>query len=509
MPIARTRTVIVIGVTGQLVEVEADISAGLPGMAIVGLADTAVGEARDRARAAVSNSAEEWPNRRITVGLSPASLHKHGSSLDLAIAITVLAAAGKVPIESIGNLVIVGELGLDGRVRAIRGTLPAALAARSIGASLVVPLLNVREAELVPDLQVYAVADLRSLLALLRDPEHWTATEPTPESADHAGDMVHLPDLADVRGQPSARLGLELAAAGGHHVAMVGPPGIGKTLLAERLPGILPKLDDEAALEVTSIHSIAGRLSDCGDLIRHAPFVAPHHTASVAALIGGGSKVPKLGLISLAHHGVLFLDEAPEFDQSVLDSLRQPMESGSVVLSRAGFSALLPARFQLTLAANPCPCGGVDECSCTSLQRRRYLARLSGPLLDRIDIRLHLAKPTLAELVFGDGGSESSATVAERVLVARERALARLRGTPWRVNAAIPGAQLRRRWPLAHEAMKPIEDAFRSGRGTARGLDRVVRLAWTVADLVGHPAPTLSDVGTALLQRDADGRWAA
>lgn len=508
MAIARTRSAIVVGVSGQLVEVEADISAGLPAMSIVGLGDAAIGEARDRARAAVVNSCEEWPNRRITVGLSPASLHKHGSGLDLAIAVAVLAAAGKVPTDAIGGLVVVGELGLDGRVRSIRGVLPAALAARAAQAVLVVPIGNAAEAELVPDLVVKPVDSLACLLALLRDPEAWIPPERSAVDSRHANEHA-IPDLSEVRGQHGARFGLELAAAGGHHIAMLGPPGIGKTLLAERLPGILPRLDDEAALEVTSIHSIAGRLGSGGELIRCSPFVAPHHTASMASLVGGGSGTPRLGLISLAHRGVLFLDEAPEFDQAVLDALRQPMESGSVVVSRAGFSTELPARFLLTIAANPCPCGGGEDCSCSSTQRRRYLARLSGPLLDRVDIRLHLTRPTEAELAFDAAEGESSQVVAGRVLAARERSGRRLSGTPWRLNAQVPGAFLRRMWPLDRSAAEPLATAFESGRGSARGLDRVARLSWTVADLAGHARPNRTDVQTALLVRDAEGRWAA
>ncbi len=511
MPLARTRSVIVIGVAGQLVEVEADISPGLPAMAIVGLADTAVAEARDRARAAVVNSGEDWPNRRITVGLSPASLHKHGSALDLAIAIAVLGAAGKIPIDALADLVVVGELGLDGRVRSVRGALAMALAARDVGCAIVVPASNYQEAALVPDLGVHAVANLAGLVGLLRGEILTGAPDTTPTLTPSEAGSV--PDLSDVRGQVAARFGLELAAAGGHHISMLGPPGIGKTLLAERLPGILPALSGEAAVEVTAVHSIAGRLAEGQGLISRAPFIAPHHTASVAAVVGGGSGLPKLGLVSLAHHGVLFLDEAPEFAQSVLDALRLPLESGEIVVSRSGFNVRLPARFQLVLAANPCPCGlagsMVAICQCSSLQRRRYLARLSGPLLDRIDVRLQLAAPTLAELRGIEGTVESSSVVAARVALARHRSERRLQGLPWRTNAEVPTTELRKRWPLPADVVASAEEAFETGHGSARGLDRVVRLAWTVADLAGHQSPTALDVETALLQRTGRGRWAA
>jgi magnesium chelatase family protein len=514
MPLARTNTVIVVGVAGQLVEVEADISAGLPGMAIVGLADTAVGEARDRARSAVINSGHEWPNRRITVGLSPAAIHKRGSALDLAIAIAVLAAAGQVPVDELLDLVVVGELGLDGRVRPIRGALPIALAARDAGLGLILPRGNVREAKLVPDLAVRSVCNLAGLVALLRaGPCAHDDDDEADSDTSTDNESRSVPDLRDVRGHPDARFSLELAAAGAHHIAMVGPPGIGKTLLAERLPGILPPLSADASLVATSIHSIAGRLPESADLIRHPPFIAPHHTASLAALVGGGSGTPKLGLVSLAHNGVLFLDEAPEFDQSVLDALRQPLEAGEIVVSRSGFSLRLPARFQLVLAANPCPCGhaGAKDgiCTCSSLQRRRYLARLSGPLLDRIDVRLQLEAPTLAELRLLGGSPESSEIVAARVLAARERALRRLRDLPWHVNAEVPTTELRRLWPLPADVLAPAEAAFQNGRSSVRGLDRVVRLAWTVADLTGHDRPTAADVDTAVRQRDGHGKWAA
>jgi len=323
-----------------------------------------------------------------------------------------------------------------------------------------------------------------------------------------------VPDLGDVRGQHAARAALELAAAGGHHLAMTGTPGVGKTMLAERLPGLLPPLDEQAALEVTAIHSVAGRL-DGGRLITVPPFEAPHHTATHAAMVGGGSGVPRIGLVSLAHRGVLFLDEAPEFDSSALDALRQPLESGEMVVSRSAFSVRFPARFHLVLAMNPCPCGrggtatGAPSCSCTPVQRRRYLTRISGPLLDRVDLRVTLVAPTLADLEFGASTAESTGVVAARVLEARERAARRYVGTPWRVNADVPGPVVRRRFGLDAEARAPLDLALSRGMVSARGADRVVRVAWTVADLAGRDRPTRADVAAALLHRDAGPSWAA
>lgn len=505
MSLARAHGIVVSGVEGLVVGIEAYLAQGLPGMSIVGMGDTAVGEARDRVRAAVHTCGLPWPGeRRITVGLSPAAVHKRGASLDLGIAAAILAAQGHVPVRD--DVAAVGELALDGRVRPVRGVLVAALAAHRAGlTTLVVPAGQAPEARLVPALDVVGVGSLADFVAWLRG-EEYEVCEP---AAPDAPATRPVPDLVDVRGQLVARRALEVAAAGGHHIAFVGPPGVGKSMLAERLPGLLPQLEDELAVEVTAIHSAAGRLPPGAGLVRTPPYQAPHHTVTQAALIGGGSGAVRIGLVTLAHGGVLCLDEAAEFQRSVLDGLRQPLEAGVVTVSRSGFSLDLPARFQLVLAANPCPCGrfaGTGAgCGCAPQARRRYFSRLSGPLLDRIDLRVTLETPTAADLEFGQG--EPTATVADRVAAARERATRRLQGTPWQVNAHVPGPTLRRQYPPQPSAAALLRRDV-SGL-SARGADRVLRTAWTLADLAGHAQPTTDDVAGALGYREGSGLWAA
>lgn len=508
MTLARSHCVTLSGVVGHLVQVEVDVAMGVPGFTLTGLPDTALNEARDRVRAAVVNSGEAWPSRRVTVNLSPASLRKHGSGFDLALAATCLAAHERIPPDSLEEWVLLGELGLDGRVRAVRGVLPAVLAAVQAGFTKVgVPTTNAAEAALVPAARVLGIATLSDLLAHLRGTSvsEWVAPVPVDDAA------VDGPDLRDVAGQLHARQAIEIAAAGGHHLFLHGPPGAGKTLLAERLPGLLPPLDLAAQLEVTAIHSVAGELPADRPLITHPPFRAPHHTASAPALVGGGSGIARPGAVSLAHRGVLFLDEAPEFNRRSLDALREPLENGALSLSRAGGTVTYPARFQLVLAANPCPCGlaslGPVACTCSPFQRIRYLGRLSGPLLDRVDLRVPVQPVSRADL-FAAGTAEPTAAVRERVLQARERSSRRLTDTPWRANAEVPGPQLRRRFRPADGALQPLAEQLNRRSLTARGVDRVLRVAWTVADLAGVERPGPTEVAVALALRGEVPAWA-
>jgi magnesium chelatase family protein len=494
-----------VGMTGHLVEVEADLSIGLPAVVLTGLPDTALNEARDRVRAAVVNSGQHWPNRRITINLLPAPLPKQGSGFDLAIACALLAGAGDLPLAPLQDVVVLGELGLDGAVRPIRGVLPMVVAAARAGISrAVVPLGNAREATVVPGVTVRAVDSLHRLVAFVQGTGQLLDPPlPTPAPAPDG------PDLADVAGQAFGRRAIEVAAAGGHHLALIGPPGAGKTMLAERLPSLLPELDDAAALEVTALHSIAGVLPPDGQLVRRPPFQAPHHSATMAALVGGGPGLARPGALSLAHRGVLFLDEAPEFGTRALQALRQPLESGRVVLARARGSAEYPCRVQMVLAANPCPCAnpaGDQHCECPATARRRYLGRISGPLLDRIDIHIELKPMRAVELMSCEAVAESSAVVAGRVAKARAAAAARWFEAGWPTNAEVPGPELRRRpWRLPARDTELLRTGLDQGSLSARGFDRIIRLAWTIADLDGRDRPDEADVSEAAQLRTGQG----
>lgn len=507
MPVARSAAIALIGMRGEIVDIEVDLAGGIPAFHLIGLPDTALGEARDRVRSAAANSGCDLPNRKYTVNLSPAALPKHGSSFDLGIALAMLAAGGIVAPESVESVVHVGELGLDGRVRAVPGVLPAVLAAKRAGRTTVmVPAVAAAEAALVDGVRVVPVATLRTAAIW-----HGAAIEDAAPPDDVVAAPIAepeeaVPDLADVVGNEEAIRALTVAAAGGHHLFLLGPPGAGKTMLATRLPGILPELDAEAAIECASVRSLSGL--PVTSLTRRPPFEAPHHTASTPAIIGGGSGTIRPGAIARAAHGVLFLDEAPEFSRVALDALRQPLETGTITVQRANVTARFPANVQLVLAANPCPCGRLGEsgCSCTPMARRRYLGRLSGPLLDRVDLQLTVRRITAAGLRESAQapGRTTTAEAAAAVRAARAAAAQRLSGTPWSRNADVPGAWLRAsaRRP-ARSALALLDHALERGAITMRGYDRVLRTAWTLADLDGAASPGRAEIGEALGYRTA------
>lgn len=526
MGFARTCSVALVGVEGVVVEVQADLEPGVAAFTLVGLPDKSLSESRDRVRAAVVNSGTAWPSKKLTVGLSPASVPKGGSGFDLAVACAILGAAERIDPRVMVDLVMIGELGLDGRVRPVRGILPAVIAAADAGYDqVVVPECAAAEASLVPGVSVLGVRSLRQLIAVLADepvpdeePDDQSRPDPlmaglrVPGTGAATGmhvtgasplDLGH--DLSDVVGQRSARTAVEVAAAGGHHLFLEGPPGAGKTMLAERLPAILPALGRQESLEVTAVHSVAGLLPPGKPMIDTAPYCAPHHSATMQALVGGGHGIARPGAVSLSHRGVLFLDETPEFSGQALDALRQPLEAGHVVIARSAGVVRFPAKFLMVLAANPCPCGRFtladDFCECPPSVIRRYQARLSGPLLDRVDLRVQVDRVTRAELTGREGPGESTAVVADRVRAARERAAARLAGTPWRANSEVPGRELRSRWHAERGAMDEAERGLERGVLTARGLDRVLRVAWTIADLSAHSRPDATDVALALQLR--------
>ncbi|MCH4160477.1 MAG: YifB family Mg chelatase-like AAA ATPase [Bifidobacterium sp.] len=504
MGIGTAQSIGIVGLRSFIVQMQAFISPGLPHFSIIGLPDASINEARERVKSACAASGFPWPQTRVTVNLSPASLPKRGASHDLAIAVSVLAAGGMISAQHCNGMIALGELNLDGSVLPIHGILPMLMHGVECGITKAyIPVDNISEAELIPSIDIVGIQHLSELIVMLggtctlRESSAPALIAPPQRAASTISQIAsgaQSLDMCQVSGQETAKWALTVAAAGGHHLIMTGPPGSGKTMLAERLPTILPPLGEAEQLEVASVRSLCGTLSQYG-VSDIPPFEAPHHTASNASLVGGGGGLAQPGAITRAHHGVLFMDEALEFSPRVLQSLREPLETGMIALARSQGTTIYPARFQLIMAANPCPCGfsygTAERCTCSSRERRRYWNRLSGPILDRIDIQTEvLDVPCLPSN--DQTGTDNSRNLRSKVLAAREMARCRYDEHGWGCNAEAAGSWLREHSSAA--VLEHLNQALRTSLLSMRGADRALRLSWTLADLAGHDSPTVDDI---------------
>lgn len=508
--LAHVKSSAVNGIDAYMVEVEVDLAPALPSFTIVGLPDTAVNESKERVRAAIKNCGLEFPSRRITINLAPADVRKEGPSFDLPIAVGILAASGQIDGEFLSGCTVVGELSLDGAVRGVSGVLPIALSAReSEFKKLIVPAHNVKEAAIVSEVEVYPVQTLTEVVALMNDPQTMLPAIFDVSAFEALDDPLYEADFSDVKGQEAAKRALEVSAAGGHNLLMVGPPGSGKTMLARRMPSILPPLNIEEALEVTKLYSVCGLLSSDQALITRRAFRSPHHTISTAGLTGGGS-YPRPGEVSLAHRGVLFLDEFPEFKRDVLEVMRQPLEDGMVTIARAQASLTYPADFMLVAAMNPCPCGFFNDhlrqCTCTPQVIARYLQRISGPLIDRIDIHVEVPRLKHDELLRKTPG-EGSAPIRDRVRMAREMQYARFSGSKIFCNAQMTSKHMKTWCKLSEDAETMLKQAIEQLRLSARAYDRILKVSRTVADLAGSEQIGIAHIAEAVQYRSLDRKY--